>query len=358
VTTQAKNRVRQMERRASRGPTLEMVARAAGVHRSTAARALNPDTRSLISEEVVTRIHEEARKLGYRRDAVAASLRTGRSRLVGVLLPDIDNPVFGPILAGIESALSARGYSVLVANAGARPEHQAEIVEALISRRADGLILATVTRRDEVLSRCLDARVPTVLVNRAEDEERVSAVVPDDIAGMALAVRHLADLGHRRIGHLSGPTDISTGKLRAAGFEAAMRAAGLEVAAVVAAEAFTRSAGKAAMSQLLAQHDVTAVVASNDLLALGAYLHLRDVGLSVPQDVSIVGHNDMPLVDMTDPPLTTVRIGPFDMGAQAGGLLVGQIEGDVGSPRTLRTQSELVVRMSTAPPKAQAKTQG
>ncbi len=345
--------MRQTGRRTiSRGPTLEAVARAAGVHRSTAARALNPDTRSLISDEVVERVQQEARNLGYRRDAIAASLRTGRSKLVGVLLPDIDNPVFGPILAGIEAALSQRGYSVLVSNAGIDPERQAKAVEDLIVRRTDGLILATVSRNDPVLTHCLESGVPTVLVNRAEDLERATAVVPDDVVGMGLAVDHLAGLGHTKIGHLSGPADVSTGRLRTEGFETAMRRAGLDPKAVVSAASYNRQAGKAATAELLDRYDITAIAASNDLLALGAYLCLRERGLRVPEDISVVGHNDMPLVDMTDPPLTTVRIGQFEMGARAAEILVLEIEGGPAEHRTYRTTSELIVRSSTAPPRA------
>jgi LacI family transcriptional regulator len=336
--------------RQGRGPTLEAVAKAAGVHRSTAARALNPETRALISDKVVERIQEEARKLGYRRDAVAASLRTGRSRMVGVVLPDLSNPVFGQILAGIESTLAKRGYSVLVSDAGLDPERQARAVEDLIVRRSDGLILATVSRNDPVLTRCLEIGVPTVLVNRAEDLERVSAVVPDDAVGMGLAVDHLRSLGHTRIGHLSGPADVSTGKLRTEGFEAAMLRAGLDPSAVASAKAYSRSAGQAATAELMSKHDVTAIAASNDLLALGAYLHLRQSGLRCPADMSIVGHNDMPLVDMTDPPLTTVSIAQLSMGARAAEILVAEMDRGHCTPQTVRTVPHLVVRGSTGPP--------
>lgn len=336
--------------RGSRGPTLEAVAKASGVHRSTAARALNPETRSLISNEVVARVQQEARRLGYRRDAIAASLRTGRSRMIGVVLPDLYNPVFGQILAGVEGALAERGYSVLVSDAGLDPERQARAVEELIVRRTDGLILATVSRNDPVLTRCLEIGVPTVLVNRAEDAERVTAVVPDDAVGMGLAVDHLRSLGHTRIGHLSGPVDVSTGKLRTEGFEAAMRRAGLDPSAVASARAYSRAAGQLATAELMSKFDVTAIAASNDLLALGAYLYLREHGLRCPSDISIVGHNDMPLVDMTDPPLTTIRIAQFDMGARAARMLVEEIERGSAMPATVRTPSELVVRGSTAPP--------
>jgi LacI family transcriptional regulator len=337
-------------RQAPRAPTLQAVAEAAGVHRSTAARALNPTTSHLISSDVVARIAGEARRLGYRRDVLAASLRTGRSRLVGVLLPDIANPVFAPILGGIEGELARRGYSALVANAAGDPQHQVAIADQLIGRRVDGLILATARRTDPVVSHCLNAGMSTVLVNRGEDKGRVPTVVTDDIAGMRLAVDHLVGLGHRRIGHLAGPAELSTGALRRRGFDAAMRHAGLEASAMATAEAYSRDAGRAAARELLDRFTVTGIVAANDLLALGAYQELAARGLACPEDVSVVGHNDMPLVDMVHPPLTTIRIDHLVMGREAARLLVARIEGEVEEALTRITEPRLVVRNSTAAP--------
>ena len=347
--------MRQAGRRASSAPTLEAVAQAAGVHRSTAARALNAATSHLISGEVVQRVQAEARRLGYRRDLVAASLRTGRSRLVGVVLPDLANPVFAPILGGIEAALARQGYSALVANAGPEPQHQREIVDQLIGRRVDGLILATVRREDAVLGHCLAAGMPTVLVNRAEDTPRAPTVVSDEAGGMGLAVRHLAALGHTRIGYLGGPESLSTGIVRRRGFEAALHAAGLALGPVATAGAYTREAGRAATATLLEAAGLTAICAANDLLALGAYQELAARDLACPRDVSVVGHNDMPLVDMVAPPLTTVRIDHPAMGREAACLCIARIEGELAGEAVVRvTDARLVVRASTAPPTSAA----
>lgn len=330
-------------------PNLQAVADAAGVHRSTASRALNPATRHLVAPDLAERIVGMARQLGYRRDALAASLRTGRSRLVGVVVPDIANPVFGPILRGIESALAAAGYSCLLANVGQDEDEQLRLVEELMERRVDGLILATARKNDPVLGACLDAAVPTVLVNRAEERERASAVVSDDRAGMVLAVRHLAALGHVRIGHLAGPQDLSTGALRRQGFIEAMRHLGLDPHACVEALAYTREAGEVAAAELVARFEVTAIAAANDLLALGAYRALGERGLACPRDVSIVGHNDMPLVDMVEPPLTTIRISHRLMGEEAARLLLRSIETPGSKPRRIVTEPLLIERGSTAP---------
>jgi len=320
------------------------------VHRSTAARALDPAQSHRISPDVVERVRAEARRQGYRRDAIAASLRTGRSRLVGVVLPDLSNPVFAPILSGIGTALAKRGYSMLVADGNADQAGQIALVGELIARRVDGLILATARRVDAVLTVCLKAGVPTVLVNRGEDELRAATVVTDDMGGMRLAIEHLVSFGHRRIGYLAGPVDLSTGVLRCRGFEAAMTAARLDPSSIVTATAYSRDAGEVATEALLDRWPgVTAIAASNDLLALGAYQLLKQRGLSCPHDLSIVGHNDMPLVDMVAPPLTTVRIAHADMGESAASLLLSRIADPTGGIEIKLTSAELIKRSSTAP---------
>jgi LacI family transcriptional regulator len=328
--------------------TLQSVADAAGVHRSTASRALNPAAAHLVAPEVAERVQAAARRLGYRRDVLAAGLRTKRSRLVGIAVPDMANLVFAPILSGIEETLSANGYSALIANVGTDVERQLEVVDQLIGRRVEGLVLATVQQdNDPVLSRCLEAGVPTVLVNRAEAGSRAPSVISDDVNGMRLAVEHLVGLGHRHIGHLAGPQNLSTGLLRLQGFCQAMQAAGLDAGAVVAATAYTREAGRAAAATLLDRFpDVTAVAAGNDLLALGLYQELGGRGLSCPEDVSVVGHNDMPLMDMVHPPLTSVRIRHQEMGSEAARLL-DQISNAGAEITTRITAPELVVRGST-----------
>lgn len=330
--------------------TLQHVADDAGVHRSTASRALNPDTAGLISPDVVARVADAAARLGYRRDLLAASLRNSRTRLVGVLVPDLANPVFAPILAGTEAALAAHGYAVLVANA---PGGDAlDLVNSLLARRAEGLILATVRERDPALDRCLGLGVAAVLVNRADAAGRVSAAVPDDREGMRLAVEHLLTLGHRRIGHLAGPANVSTGRLRVEGFRSAMENAGLPADAIEEAAAYTRDAGRVAAGRLLDRHRLTAVAAANDLLALGAYEALAACGLSCPGQVSVTGHNDMPLVDMVQPPLTTVRIDQDRIGREGARLLLARLAAPGGPPTAVLLPPALVVRDSTAPPPA------
>jgi LacI family transcriptional regulator len=329
----------------TRAATLQDVADVAQVHRSTASRALNPETSGRITPEVVARVAEAARALNYRRDLVAAGMRNSRTGLIGMLVPDIGNPVFAPILAGVEAALADAGYSVLVANARG---DDIDLVEGLWSRRAEGLVLATAHDDDKVIARCVAEWRPAVLVNRADRTERLPASTSDDRQGMRLAVAHLISLGHRRIAHLAGPLDVSTGRMRREGFQMALREAGLAPGPVVAATTYSREAGEAAASLLLEAGPFTAIVAANDLLALGAYRAIAARGLRCPDDVSVTGHNDMPLVDMVQPPLTTVRIDLDRIGRAAASLLLDCIRNPDAPVRHILAEPELVVRGSTA----------
>ncbi|MEH2488529.1 LacI family DNA-binding transcriptional regulator [Bradyrhizobium sp. AZCC 2230] len=327
-------------------PTIKQIADATGVHPSTVSRALDPSKKHLVAADVAKRISAEAASLGYRPNRLAASLRLGRSNLVGVLLPDIANPVFGPILGGIAETLAAAGYAPIVADAGNDSSQQISFVEKLLNQRVDGLILATVSQDDKLVGYCLERGLPIVLVNRSEARDRVSSVVSDDDMGMRFAVDHLVSLGHKRIAHVAGPLTTSTGLLRRDGFKRAMESHGLE-GIVREASHYTRQAGSAAAAGLK-RSAVTAVAAANDLIALGVLDALRAAGLRCPEDVAVVGHNDMPLMDVVSPSLTTVRIEHREMGRMAARMLVESFETGSNEIRHVVLCPELVVRSSTA----------
>ena len=171
---------------------------------------------------MANRVIAVAEQMGYVPNGLATSLRTRRSETVGVVLPDITNPVFPPILEGLEAGLAEHGYIAMVANAGHEPARQRLVVERLLARQVDGLILATVTRHDSIIDLCLKTNVPVVVVNRHELDHRASSVVSDDARGMQLAVDHLVACGHKHIAHIAGPQQLSTGRGRLEGFLAAM----------------------------------------------------------------------------------------------------------------------------------------
>jgi LacI family transcriptional regulator len=328
--------------------TIKQIADATGVHPSTVSRALDPKKRHLVAHDVAKRIAAHAEALGYQPNRLAANLRLGRSDLIGVLLPDIANPVFAPILGGITEVLSAEGYAPIVADAGNASSQQICFVERLLSQRVDGLIVATVSQDDELVGFCISRGLPVILVNRSEARDRVSSAVSDDDMGMRLAVDHLVDRGHRRIAHVAGPLSTSTGALRRDGFERAILRHGL-IGTVREAAGYTREAGARAAACLLdATGDITAVAAANDLLALGVLDALKERGLRCPDDISLVGHNDMPLMDVVSPPLTTVRIEHREMGRIAARMLVDTTRSGSSEIRHVVLSPQLVVRGSTA----------
>lgn len=327
---------------------IQDVARIAGVHASTVSRVLNPRTRGLVSEAVAERVEALARKLGYSPDPAASGLRTRRSATIGVLIPDIANPVFPLILRGIEQALAAAGYTAIIANTDNDAARARDALQRLAARRIDGIIIATSTRRDALLGLCGGLELPAVLVNRAADGRRVSAVINDDSAGIALAVAHLYALGHRAIGHVAGPGNISTGQARRAGFLAAIKARGLAAPPVTVADSYSIAAGEAACAKLLGlARRISAVVAANDLLALGCYDALKRRGLACPRDMSVTGFNDMAFADRFDPPLSSVRIPHRVMGEEAARLLLARIADPRAPIQEIKLQPELVVRAST-----------
>jgi len=331
--------------------TIKQIADATGVHPSTVSRALDPKKRHLVAEDVARKIAAQAEALGYQPNRLAANLRLGRSDLIGVLLPDIANPVFAPILGGITEVLSAQGYAPIVADAGNASSQQISFVERLLSQRVDGLILATVSQDDELVGFCLQRGLPVILVNRSETRDRVSSVVSDDDMGMRLAVDHLVGLGHRHIAHVAGPLSTSTGALRRDGFERAMSRHGLS-GVIREASAYGREEGAQAATHLLkSTREITAIVAANDLLALGVLDTLKERQLRCPENVSLVGHNDMPLMDVVSPPLTTVRIEHREMGRIAAKMLLDAIKSGSSELRHVVLRPELVVRGSTAGPR-------
>jgi LacI family transcriptional regulator len=331
--------------------TVREVAERAGVHAGTVSRALNPSRRHVLSVETVERVERAARELGYKANRLASGLRSARSFSVGVLIPDLTNPFFPPMVRGIEDRLLPQGYTALLANTESELEREQRSVAALAARQVDGFIFAPSPPAAALVRELTAAGTPLVLVNRRVDAVAAFAVTPDDRRGAALAVSHLVARGHRRIAHLGGPQALSPALDRRTGLLTALAASGIELDPRLEAfaEAFTEGAGVEPTRALLASGSpFTAVFAGNDLLALDCIDTLREAGLECPRDVSVVGFNDMPFAERIRPPLTTVRNSPYEIGRQAAGLLLEQIEDPSVSPRTVVLSPVLVERSSTA----------
>lgn len=339
--------------RGTRRVALADVAAEARVHPSTASRALNPRTRSRVKASTVESVLAAAARIGYRPNVVAQSLRTRRTHTIGMLIPDLTNPLFPPIVKGIEDRLREEGYTLLLANTDGDDDRERSILASMSGRRVDGLLLATARREYPVIDDLLADGMKVVLVNRTMDDPPVPFVAGDEYAGIGLAVRHLAQLGHTRIAYVGGDPDASTGRIRYRAFASWLESEGLELdpALVAVAALFREEPGASAFAELLDRGaDFTAVVAGNDLLALGCYDVLRARSLAVPDRLSVVGFNDILFADKFGPPLTTVRIPHYQIGVTAAQLLLESIEREETTPMAVRLAPKLIVRESTGPP--------
>ena len=332
--------------------TLRDIARHVGVHPSTVSRVLNPGTRQMVTEEIAMKVTKAAHELGYRPNAFAQSLKTNRSCTIGVMVPDLTNAAFAPIIKGIDNVLEESGYSVIVANTDNVAERAKRNVDKFRERQVDGLVIATARRQDELVADCRAEGTPFVLAVRSTTDIGVSSVVSDEVIGVKMVMSHLVQLGHRDIACVAGPQFLSTGFERYQGYLQGLAQAGLEADPDLFAEgeAFTEEEGRRAASKILAtRKKFTAIVASNDLMALGCYDELMAKGLKCPDDVSVVGFDDMPFASHFNPPLTTVHTPLLDVGAEAARILLEQIEEPDLPARALKLRPELIVRASTAP---------
>ena len=341
--------------KSDRPATLRDVAAAARVHPATASRALNPSTRLLVSEETAQRVTEAAERLGYRPNPVARSLRTRRSHTIGVLIPDLNNPLFPPIVRGLEDRLAEHGYVALIGNTDADERRERTLFDQMRARHVDGFVLATATLQSPVLAEAAEAEVPVVLMNRTAQGYPFSSVSVDNEQGARAAVTHLASLGHTRIGHIAGPQDVSTGVSRYRGFCDGMAARGLtfDESQVVYASSYSIEEGLRCTQELLGRDNgLTAIAAANDMLAVGSYAALDELDIACPDGMSVIGFNDMPFIDRLRPPLSTVRFPHYQLGTEAAKLLLERVEGGEGPVKILYLAPELVARGSTCSPPA------
>lgn len=277
--------------------------------------------------------------------------------MIGIVIPDLGNPVIPPIVRGIEDVLWRAGYACVLADTDNVPEREAELVTELRDRGCDGFIISSVTRTSTIPTELAEGKIAAVLVTRGTDRRSLPLVTSDDAAGIDAVVAHLFELGHRRIAYVAGPPELSTTAVRRAAFVAALAHRGLDPsdAAIMSCPAYTAAASLPIARALLhSAVSVTAIVAGNDMIALSCLAAIEEVGLRCPEDISVVGFNDMPLVDRLRPALTTVSIPQHEIGSAAASLLLEQIAGRGTAAAPLLLATHLVVRASTSPPRRSA----
>lgn len=328
----------------NRRPTLRDVAKATGVHVSTVSRVLRGDDER-IGRDTAARIVRAAEELGFQRDRWAASLRSGKTGVIGVLVPRITDLVLATVFEAIDSAASAAGYQALVSSTWDDPDARALRIKRLLGERVDGLIIGDARRSDPLLARLATDQVPFILVSRAS--RGFPSVTGRDRFGGRLAAEHLIDIGCRRLAVIAGPSYASTAVDRVAGFLAAARSRGVEVdPRLVVPSTFDVSGGAVAMREALAVAQPDGVFAVNDFAAIGAMGTLRDHGIQVGSEVAVVGYNDVDVGAQLLVPLTSIRTPLTEMGTRA---LHGLLELlDSGRTQSVRVQPELVVRGTTS----------
>jgi len=327
--------------------TLHSVAAAAGVSKSTVSRIL--DERLPQSDnETAQRVRRVAAELGYIRDLSAASLRRGNTMAIGVIVPRLTDTVMAMFYEALAKACARTGRIAIVATTDDRPGADRAAADSLIRRGVDGLVLATARDDDDFAAELAKGDTPFVLALRTDGKSRSS--VGDDVLGGYLATRHLLDLGHRRIGLIAGPAYASSARGRVAGYRQALGEAGLTPdPALIIASTFGIESGADAARQLMRVDDrPTAIFAVNDNTAIGALSAITNLGLSVPNDVSLVGYNDIPIVSHLPTPLTTLRV-PFDQIALAALDLMD--EGVLTEDPVRTATPTLIPRQSTSPPR-------
>jgi LacI family transcriptional regulator len=338
--------------------TLQDVADLAEVHRSTASRALDPIQSRRISPATVARVRAAADRLGYTPDLVAAGLKRGSNKSVGVVVSDLDNPYNGLLIRGLSAALDEHGFVAFVTESVEDPNRLERVLEHLIGRRVDAIVMTAAWLSDAaLLQRVARSSTPVVLGVGNIPGSGLAAVLHDDRAGGALAARHFHGLGHRSLAQLLGPLGIDTFVCRRDGFRGVLDEHPELVDATIAATATrpTLDEGRRMMELLLEQPRdrlPTAVFAHNDLMAVGALEALAAAGLECPRDVSLIGYNDIPLVGALSPPLTTVRLPSLEVGRRIGEMVLSMLADPGAPPEPAMLAAELVVRSSTGPPRA------
>jgi DNA-binding LacI/PurR family transcriptional regulator len=333
----------------TRAPTrrLAEVARKVGVSEATVSRVLNG--KAGVSDATREAVLTALDVLGYERPT---QLRGERARLIGLVLPELQNPIFPALAEVIGAALAQRGFTPVLCIRTAVGVSEADYVSMLLDQHVSGVVfeggdyMELAAPHDHY--RLLHSRgIPVVLINAGIEHLGFPSVCSDDITAAEQAFGHLASLGHQRIGLVVGPEDHVPSRRKLASFTKRASAAGLTVAPVEHA-LFSLEGGQAATTRML-RHGITGIICGSDVLALGAIRAVRRAGLSVPVDVSIVGYDDSGFMNCTDPPLTTVRQPIESMGKTAVALLANQMEGVAVFPEELLFEPELVVRGSTGP---------
>jgi DNA-binding LacI/PurR family transcriptional regulator len=329
--------------------SLQQVAERAKVSIATVSRVLNKSDK--VVPETRATVEQALRDLGYRPSRVARRLRMkdGRAHLVGLIIPDIQNPFYAEIARGVEDVAYANEYALLLCNSDESLEKERFYLNVMQAESVDGLVLPPFDETDAAVIETVNTGLPVVCVDRSLAKTKTDLVEVDNYHGAFEAVNHLLDRGHKLIGLIEGRTHVSTSRERRRGYVDALNARGIVPRKeLMRAGDFKQESGRVLAQEMLdLRRPPTALFVCNNLMTVGALGGLHQRGLRVPQDVAVVGFDDLPWAEALDPPPTVVRQPAYEVGRQAMELLLKRIVEPTRPPVTVRLVPELVVRRST-----------
>jgi len=331
--------------------TSQDVAKKAGVSVATVSRVLNglPN----VSQHVRTQVLSAVKELNYHPNRTAQRLRAGRSHVIGLIISDIQNPFFTAIVRGIEDVAYRDGYSLILCNSDEDPEKEKLYINVMRSEEVAGVILVSASEAAPQVDDLIAYNIPVVAVDRQIDDREIDSVLAANIEGACEAVTYLIQLGHRHIGFIGLPLTRTPGKERYEGYQRALRDHNLPLSPDLVRIADAKQPGgyNAAHDLLVNQPHITALFVANNLMTLGALTATRQRGLKIPDEISIVGFDDMPWASLLQPPLTAVAQPTYQMGQRAAELLLGRMKERTKPVANERMQTQLIVRGSTGKPR-------
>jgi len=329
--------------------TMADVAARAGVSVATVSRALSAAP-NRVSPPVLQRIIDAAEQLDYIPNNLARNMRSGSARILGLIISDIGNPFFTAVARGVEDVAQRHGYSLVLSNTDENPDREAASLGVMAAERAAGVIIATTNENGSALRRFQDMGMAVVAIDRHIVDLPTDSVVVDNESASHEAVSHLVRLGHRRIAIVGGPSDAETARERSRGYERAMREARIPLQSELVCHGdFHETSGLTVTRRLLdLPEPPTAIFAVNNLTTIGVLGALRERGVKLPDEMSVVGFDDLPTGELLDPPLTVVQQPTYRVGARAADLLVRRLREPTAAIKEIVLSARLVVRGSTA----------
>lgn len=329
--------------------SIKEVAKQARVSTATVSRTINRNGN--VQARTAERVWKAVQDLGYYPDINARTLVSGKSRILGLVISDISNPFFPELVKSFEDMALQHDYEVIISNTNYNPGRMVSCIRRMLERRVDGVaVMTSEMDPDVVIDELANRGIPLVFLDVGEVKKRISNIRVNYPQGVKAAVKHLVGLGHRRIGFISGPIALRSARTRRDAFLKCLKEHALIAGPHLIEEGNHKiDGGEGAMRKLLAlPQPPTAVLASNDLTAIGALKAIRAFGLRVPDDISVVGFDDIDLSQFTEPPLTTVRLSRVSLGRTAFEALSRSINGKSSAGRRYLLETKLVVRQSTA----------